>query len=517
MTSIFDCIAKLRQQIIDLRALEKMSRKIARKNEINENLSISMLLLLFTRNPVFLVAQQKVLRSIILCLILFSPVDKLLAMETVQKEKFVEKSTDFGLKIFDRIVDQKTSNEFFHYELEYRHRYLLSTGPVPLPVPVTSLVGQTDGAPCSTFISPTSINVALAMLYAGADKSTKQEMNKMIFGQMDDNVIESNVQYLSKMLNKTNDAQSGYTLTLANGVFAESKINQWVAQKTNQKIVKLFEDLDKSTRLVLANAIYFKGDWHTKFVASKTADAPFHVTEQKSTQLPFMHARNKFFHFNDQDQDWSVLGLPYKGQQLMMAIFLPKEGHRFQLTALQKQLTGAKFWKLIDGLQLHDKMDLDVQMPKFKFETEASLVGCLQAMGVTSMFTPGQANLLKISPDNDLFVSAIAHKAVIEDQGNKVKTQFLFKIREPELTLFEKSTIQRLSQLISSPLHIKAALAKTVNEEGSEAAAATGVAISTRSMPMYDRFVADHPFLFAIVDKTSRCLLFLGQFTGKKW
>lgn len=425
-----------------------------------------MFLLLFTRNPVFPVAQQKVLRSVILCLVLYSSVGKLLAMETVQKEKFVEKSTDFGLKIFDRIVDQK---------------------------------GQTDGAPRSTFMSPTSINVALAMLYAGAENPTKQEMNKIIFGQMDDNVIESNVQYLSKMLNKTNDDKSGYTLTMANGMFtqenyavlptyvkmlrdlyatqAESvdfntkqaliKINQWVAQKTNQKITKLCEELDANTRLVLANAIYFKGDWHTKFDAANTVDTPFHVTEQKSKQLPFMRARNKFFHFNDQDQDWSVLGMPYKSQQLMMTVFLPKEEHRFQLNALQKQLTGAKLWKLIDGLKLHDKRELDVQMPKFKFETKADLVECLQAMGVTSMFTSGQANLLKISSANDLFVSAIVHKAVVE-----------------------------------------------VNEEGSEAAAVTGVAVSTRSMPMYDRFLADHPFLFAIVDKTSRSLLFLGQFYG---
>ena len=245
---------------------------------------------------------------------------------------------------------------------------------------------------------------------------------------------------------------------------ARKRINTWVEEQTHGKIQDLIPKglLDSLTRLVLTNAIYFKGDWLSQFDKKQTKDEPFTLGDGKTVQAPMMHQTAKFGYM--ETPLFQAVELPYVGRDLSMTIFLPRA--RDGLPALEKALTAAKLAQWLRGTRRPRKVILS--MPKFKMNCNVPLNTVLQAMGMRDAFVPGKANFDGMNGGTeDLYIKAVLHKAFVD-----------------------------------------------VNEEGTEAAAATAVVVTARSA-MRPRppvvFKADHPFLFVIRHRPTGSLLFMGR------
>lgn len=248
-----------------------------------------------------------------------------------------------------------------------------------------------------------------------------------------------------------------------------NEVNAWAEKETNGLIKELLPSgsVDGSTRLILANALYFKGAWNEKFDASKTRDSNFYLTDGSSVQVPFMTSKKK--QFLRAFDGFKVLTLPYKQgedkRRFAMYFFLPDD--RNGLQSLVEKL-GSESGFIDRHLPLQEVEVGEFRIPKFKisFELEASKV--LKELGLVLPFT-GEGDLSEMvdSPHGqDLYVSSIFHKSFIE-----------------------------------------------VNEEGSEAAAASAAVIKLRELLMDGPidFVADHPFLFLIREDMTGVVLFIGS------
>lgn len=257
-------------------------------------------------------------------------------------------------------------------------------------------------------------------------------------------------------------------------------INDWVEKITQSKIKDLIKPdmLNSLTRLVLVNAIYFKGDWASKFDIKKTADEvglfhihniqlnqhilqDFHLDDGSTKKVPMMRQTKKFEFAILDELSASMLELPYTGDRLSLQLVLPRRGNN--LAALEQKLRTADLQQLFDSNRGEEKVA--VTLPRFKLEQTISLTDQLQQLGMTDMFVGGKADFSAIDGSRNLYVSEVVQKAFIE-----------------------------------------------VNEEGSEAAAATGAVMMMRSMPMPpEEFRADRPFLFFLRDKLTGMLLFQGR------
>ncbi|CDW54521.1 Serpin domain containing protein, partial [Trichuris trichiura] len=240
-------------------------------------------------------------------------------------------------------------------------------------------------------------------------------------------------------------------------------INDWVEEKTKGKIKDLVpkEAIDPLTSLILINAIYFKADWKTPFKTALTKNTTFYVKQGKETTVEMMQMERKFPY--SETGEYQILGIPYATEKLLMYFVLPKK--RFGLKNMMRKLHGKKLLDLFDSTI---ERKVEVHIPKFKLEYDLQLKQVLQRLGLTDMFSPALANFSKITGNRDLYVSDAFHKAFIE-----------------------------------------------INEKGSEAAAATAVVTGFGSSPVQTRppkFIADHPFLFAIVNRSNRISLFIGDY-----
>ncbi len=344
------------------------------------------------------------------------------------------------------------------------------------------------------FFSPYSISTCLAMTYAGARGDTEKQMAQVFhFGNNQDQ-IPVLFGTLQKQLNEAQKKQE-IQLNVANGLWAQrsypflpafldiarrhykanvnqidfrtsaenarTEINDWVSQKTKGKITNLIPQgmLNPMTRLVLVNAIYFKGHWATQFKKSNTTNAPFSVTGDRKVQAPLMNLTENFNYA--ESEGLQVLELPYVGNDVSMVVLLPRENNGLQ--ALENSLTAPK---LNDWLaQLHSQK-VNVFLLKFKLTDQFSLADTLARLGMPAPFSP-QADFSGMDGARDLFISAVVHKAYVD-----------------------------------------------VNEEGTEAAAATGVGVrgmAVRRPAPIPIFRADHPFIFLIRDTHSGSVLFLGR------
>ncbi|XP_055950653.1 intracellular coagulation inhibitor 2-like [Argiope bruennichi] len=355
-----------------------------------------------------------------------------------------------------------------------------------------------SGSSENVFFSPFSISTAFAMLFYGASGDTAQELRETLGYEkadiLSDVVHDSFNRFLTEVLS-SGDSSDGYVLNAANAVLFDKRlelleeyksdveelykaavrdvdfmteapkvvkdINAWVREKTNGKIEKLFDELSPSTVLVLLNAVYFKGTWKTQFEKSHTRDQLFYNNGLQSAgkKVPLMHLTAQFPYTSV--DNFQVLELPYKGENVSMLILLPNQ--RDGLQALEQNLTPEK---LADVQQKLYKTKVEVSLPKFKLQFEKELSPEMKALGANQIFNAGSADFSGMTSCKNVFVSQILHKAVIE-----------------------------------------------VNEEGSEAAAVTGI-VANRMRPIVDMtpvFKADHPFLFAIVEKSSNMILFLGR------
>ncbi|HWB14183.1 MAG TPA: serpin family protein [Pirellulales bacterium] len=342
------------------------------------------------------------------------------------------------------------------------------------------------------FYSPASISTALAMTYAGAAGGTGRQMAEVLHFDQADEPLHSGFGTLGRLLNAQN---RGVRLQMANRIwgakgypfspdflaatrehygadllqlnFAQPEpsrqtINRWVEQQTAGKIQNLVPPgaVGPDTRLVLTNAIYFHGAWQDEFWKNATRPAPFRRTETEQRRIPLMHRSGHFGY--SETKDVQVLTLPYVGGELSMVIMLPKE--IAGLEKLESQLTA----KNLDAwISSQDSKLVQVFLPKFKVTSQFSLAQTLRSMGMELAFS-GEADFSRMSSAEDLMLSEVIHKAFVD-----------------------------------------------VNEEGTEAAAATAViapkAAAVREPEKPVEFRADHPFVFLIRDNRTQAVLFLGR------
>jgi serpin B len=345
------------------------------------------------------------------------------------------------------------------------------------------------------FFSPWSISSALAITYEGARGTTADEIRSVFHFPADDSTRWNGYKEVTDGLNSGN---SGVTLETANALWAEETypllpsylttadtyysahvtnldfiqnpegsretINRWVEGKTRNRVRDLLPagSIDSATTLVITNAIYFKGTWASQFRKENTAGADFMVTPATTVRVPMMKrtdAEAKYWY--TETDTLQVLGMPYahqNGRELAMLVILPKDQ---DLRAAEQSLDVKKLSDLRQSLVYKQVM---VFFPKFKMETGYQMRDTLSGMGMPSAFEQGQANLSGMDGSRNLFVSDVFHKAYVE-----------------------------------------------VNEEGTEAAAATAVPVSRALAEPVPVFRADHPFIFLIQDSGNGNILFMGR------
>jgi serpin B len=247
---------------------------------------------------------------------------------------------------------------------------------------------------------------------------------------------------------------------------ARATINQWVEKQTNDKIQNLLGPgiVRPSTRLILTNAIYFKGAWSDQFSKSATENADFHLTAGKSMQAPMMHNSGNYYYFNG--PSFQALLMPYgknygQKNEVSMLILLPDDVDG--LPALERSLTAANLEKWTASLSYAH--EVIVSLPRFNITQQFELNSTLEKLGMKAAFDPNAADFSEITGDKSLVISAAINKAYID-----------------------------------------------VDESGTEAAAATAVVTGVTAMPP-TIFTADHPFLFLIRDNQSGGILFMGRVT----
>ena len=246
---------------------------------------------------------------------------------------------------------------------------------------------------------------------------------------------------------------------------SRQEINRWVSDHTAGKIPELLPQgvITALTRLVLTNAVYFKGTWATEFDPKRTSDEPFHLNSGSTVPVAMMHRSGRYIYL--ENGELQALELPYQGGRLSMVILLP--GKQDGLAKLESALTPQT---LGTWTQSGISRQVDVTMPKFKVESSFSLNDALMRLGVKDAFS-NAADFSGINGNRTLSLSAVVHQAVIE-----------------------------------------------VNEKGTEAAAATGAVIGlTSAMPSQPAvFRADHPFFYVIRDRKTKCVLFAGRVVNPK-
>jgi len=345
------------------------------------------------------------------------------------------------------------------------------------------------------FLSPFSIQVALAMCAAGANGETRRVMADLIGAP--ENVDEQNRQYAALLKSVQGDAERPFQLLTANALWGQQgyhfkpdfqeaiadfydgalhevnfrtqpdgavkTINGWVSDKTQDKIKYVINRsfINDATCLILTNAIYFKGQWEREFENASTKNEDWHGPNCIS-KVPMMHQKGGYLYYDG--GDFQALDIPYKGEQLSMLVVLPRK--KDGLASLESQWAAGEYQKVTAQLRHEDTVV--VSLPHFKMETEFTLKPVLCALGAELAFSD-HADFSRIG-DEPLKISEVVHKAFVE-----------------------------------------------VNEEGTEAAAATAVSMRPTcarfgsKAPKPRIFKADHPFLFFIRDRNTNAVLFSGR------
>ncbi|XP_066481450.1 serpin B10-like isoform X2 [Tiliqua scincoides] len=348
------------------------------------------------------------------------------------------------------------------------------------------------------FISSWSISSALSMVYLGARNNTATEMAR------DLNQGERVHSEFQKLIEEINQPRSTYLLKTANRLYGEKtfpflseylqlvkkyyhaepqsvdfltaaevvrgQINSWVEKQTDNKITNLLPNgaVDSRTALVLVNAMYFKGQWKTRFQESDTTEMPFRLSKTKSKPVKMMFLKNKFRTFFIETLKVTILELPYVNDELSMFILLPEDitDETTGLELLEKELTYERLstWT---SPEMMDQMEVAVHLPRIRLEESYNLRSTLSSMGMTDAFSQSRANFTGMSKGDNLFLSEMYHKSFVE-----------------------------------------------INEEGTEAAAASGAVVVTRSSQLPMSVKADHPFVFFIRHNTTKSVMFIGRFVS---
>ena len=349
-------------------------------------------------------------------------------------------------------------------------------------------------------ISPFSIAVALAMTVNGAAGKTAGEMLEVL--GIDDldrfngglNALTQALEGLAGPVQRADGSKAELALDSANSLWgqrgvtwrppfldvlagdygtgmrlvdyvastesARLAINAWTAERTHDKISEIIPPgvLDALTRLVLVNAIYLKAPWETPFEKSMTASGPFEVAGHR-TNVPIMSSSEVSAAYQDGD-GWQAATLPYAGRALAMTIVLPDRG---RLAEVEATLARDGVGGFVAGGR---SQLLNLTMPSWTVKSQLGLVPALTQLGMPTAFDPNDADFSGMTAEEQLYISAVLHQGYI-----------------------------------------------AVDEEGTEAAAATAVVMSTTSMPVTVPFHVDRPFLYVVHDVEHGTPLFLGRVT----
>lgn len=356
------------------------------------------------------------------------------------------------------------------------------------------------------FYSPYSISAALAMTYEGAKGKTAEEI-KEVFHFPETSVLRPNY---AAIYNKINENNKEYQLSTGNALWVQQDylllndyseaveryyggkasnvdfiketeksrqtINSFIEEQTNNKVKELIPagQVDYLTRLVITNAIYFKGTWEWEFDKSDTRDKNFYITPENVVKTPMMHMDSDKATFNYADlEKLQILELPYKGDKISMLILLPKQGEAYDYEKGEEitynynlediELSSEKLNEYKSEMQ-ETKLSA-IYLPKFKFDTKYFMVSTLSEMGMPTAFSM-QADLSGIDGSQNLYIQNVIHQAFVQ-----------------------------------------------VDEKGTEAAAATSITIGFKSAMPSNVFTADHPFIFIIQEKETGNILFMGRMT----
>jgi len=348
------------------------------------------------------------------------------------------------------------------------------------------------------FFSPSSIHTALALAYAGAAGPTAAEMSGVLHYGCPPGELVRALGELVAQLNRpalTHENKPAYQLSVANAVWlargypfapeylatvadrfdaklaeldfsqpasACEAINDWVANATRGRIPNLVTPgvVPATTRLILTNAIYFKSNWREQFSVERTQDDEFRLADGATVTVPMMYQVDRFGYF--ETADLQGLELPYARNDLVMLILLPREPGG--LRALEEGLVSGRLAAWREELK---PTRVEVSLPRFEFASSFQLAAVLQEMGLTAAFDPAAADFSGITEAERLAISEVLHKGFV-----------------------------------------------AVDENGTEAAAATAVVMLGTAMPPPDGpkiFRADHPFVFLIRHRSTDSILFMGR------
>ena len=347
----------------------------------------------------------------------------------------------------------------------------------------------------NVFFSPYSISTALAMVYAGARGRTETEMADAMHLSLPADEMHKAFQAIGEHLDDV-QSRGRVTLLTANSAWCEKnysvnqsfldltrtyygaeirkvdfhsdvsgacrQISDWAESKTKGKIPGAVQpsQISHNTKLVLCNAIYFKGQWKTQFKSKDTLPKPFFVTKDHTVSVPMMHLKTPVKTVELDDAPVSLLELPYIGDNISMIVILP---NKFDgLADIEQQFTFDHLHEWLDALDRTSTTRISIEFPRFRMEDEADLVPILKALGMSSLFDIAHADLSGIDSKNNLFIDAAFQRAFVE-----------------------------------------------VTETGTEAAATTWFAANAKSKA--ESFHVNHPFLFFIRDNGSGTILFLGR------
>ncbi len=375
--------------------------------------------------------------------------------------QLIEADNRFGLDLFKRIVAESAPND-------------------------------------NVMISPLSVSMALSMVYNGANGDTRREMEQTLgfsnltteevnashkallaaLASADPDVLlqVANAIFYHQSLQVKNDFLSvnrnAYNAEISSLNFGQAAsldiINSWVAEKTAGKIPSILDQLDPDLMMVLLNAVYFNGIWKSKFDEKRTHDLPFTMGDGIQRNVETMQLESTIAY--QSGSLFSAVQLPYGKGRFAMTLLLPTPGKSMADVRNELSLTRWNVW--MKGFK--ETSNVVVQMPRFKFAWELRLNQTLKAMGMEKPFIPKVADFTGISSETDLFIDFVIHKTYVD-----------------------------------------------VNENGTEAAAVTAVGMSTTSMPVDQPvktyFIADRPFVFAITEKSTGTILFIGEMNAPSY
>ncbi|HEY3857728.1 MAG TPA: serpin family protein [Verrucomicrobiae bacterium] len=356
------------------------------------------------------------------------------------------------------------------------------------------LYSHLNGQPGNLFFSPFSISMCLGMTYAGSRDNTETQMRVALHFPDLPNATSPAFATLQQQLDEEKK-RDGIQLDIANALWASRgdsflpafmksaaddfqanikragfftsaesarvEINNWVAGKTHDKIGEILPpgSLDKETKLVLVNAIYFNARWANPFQKINTSPQPFHLSATTQTNAVFIRKTESALY--GASGDMQIVEIPYAGKEISMMILLPSQHE--EIAGIEKQLSADNLENWANELR---PSQVQIELPKFTLESHFKLRETLAGMGMSEAFSPAAANFSGMDGVGNLYISQVFHQAWVE-----------------------------------------------VSEEGTEAAAATAVQMRPRGMrhPQNAVFRADRPFLFLIRDRTSGTVLFMGR------